>query len=89
MKEYKRPHRDEWSQEELKKLRELYPRSDKTIEEIVSQLPGRTQNAIRLKASRLGLIRPFTRHWTPNSILCPYCGQPIKEAEVVLREEGG
>jgi hypothetical protein len=76
----KRPHRDdEWSQEELKKLKELYPRPDKTIEEIVSQLPGRTQNAIRLKASRLGLTRPFTFRLMPNSTLCPHCGQPIKE----------
>jgi hypothetical protein len=81
MKEHKRPHRDdEWSQEELKKLRELYPRSDKTIEEIVSQLPGRTQNAIRLKASRLSLIRPFTPHWTLDSMICPNCGHIIKEA---------
>jgi len=78
----KRPHRDdEWSQEEIRKLGELYPHSDKTIEEIVSQLPGRTQNAIRLKASRLSLTRPFTIRWMPNSTLCPHCGQPIKEAK--------
>jgi len=80
LKKYKRPQRDdEWSQEELKKLKELYPHPDKTIEEIASQLPGRTQNAIRLKANRLGLIRPFTLRWTPNSELCPTCGQPLKE----------
>lgn len=82
MKQRSHPHRvDDWSQEELKKLRELYPRFDKTIEEIASQLPGRTQNAIRLKARRLSLIRSFTSHWTPNYTLCPHCGQPIKEAE--------
>jgi hypothetical protein len=80
LNEYKRPHRDdEWSQEEIRKLGEFYPRPDKTIEEIASQLPGRTQNAIRLKASRLGLIRPFTLHWTPNSTLCPYFSMPLKE----------
>jgi hypothetical protein len=80
MKKRPRPPREnDWSQEELKKLKELYPRPDKTIEEIDSQLPGRTKNAIRLKASRLGLIRPFTIRWTPNSELCPCCGQPIKE----------
>jgi hypothetical protein len=82
MKKRPRPPREnDWSQEELKKLGELYPCNDKTIEEIVSQLPGRTQNAIRLKASRLGLNRPFTLHWTPNSTLCPYFSTPLKEAK--------
>ena len=82
MNDYKRPHRDdEWSQQEIHKLNELYSRPDKTIEEIDSHLPGRTQNAIRLKANRLGLIRPFTPHWMPSSTLCLHCGQPVKEAK--------
>ena len=82
MKKRPRPPREnDWSQEELQKLKDLYSRPDKTIEEIVSQLPGRTQNAIRLKANRLGLHRPFTLSWTPNSELCPKCGQPLKEAK--------
>ena len=52
------PHRDnDWSDEEIEKLQDIYTPYDNTIEEITSQLPGRTQNAIRLKASRLGLYR--------------------------------
>jgi hypothetical protein len=79
MKKYKRYHKDdEWSQEELKKLRELYPRLDKTIGEIASEFPGRTRNAVLLKANRLGLIRPILI----RDGFCPYCGQPIKEAKI-------
>jgi hypothetical protein len=47
----------EWSDKEVERLRELYP-SEKTFEEIVEKFPHRTENAIRLKASRLGIKRP-------------------------------
>jgi len=77
MKKYKRPHRDKWSQEELNKLRELFPRSDKTIKEIASQLPGRTQTAIWQKACRLKLRRPI--QFLPG--FCPQCGQPLPTKE--------
>lgn len=47
----------EWSEEEIKKLSNIYT-SDKTFDEILIEFPARTSNAIRLKASRLGLRRP-------------------------------
>jgi hypothetical protein len=46
-----------WSKEEIKKLNSIYT-SDKTFDEILIEFPDRTSNAIRLKASRLGLRRP-------------------------------
>ena len=48
----------EWTDEEVERLRELYT-SNRTFEEIVEKFPMRTENAIRLKASRLGIKRPF------------------------------
>ena len=48
----------EWTDEEVKRLRELYT-SNKTFDEIVEKFPLRTENAIRLKASRLGIKRPL------------------------------
>ena len=48
----------EWTDEEVERLRELYT-SNKTFDEIVEKFPLRTENAIRLKASRLGIKRPI------------------------------
>ena len=48
----------EWTDEEVELLRDLYT-SNKTFEEIVDKFPLRTENAIRLKASRLGIKRPI------------------------------
>lgn len=48
----------EWTDEEVERLRELYV-SNKTFDEIVEKFPFRTENAIRLKASRLGIKRPY------------------------------
>jgi hypothetical protein len=48
----------EWSDEEIMRLRKLYP-SNKTFDEIVEYFPHRTENAIRLKASRLNIRRPY------------------------------
>ena len=48
----------EWTEKEIKLLRELYT-SNQTFDEIVTKFPLRTENAIRLKASRLGLKRPI------------------------------
>ncbi|MFH1179309.1 MAG: MJ0042-type zinc finger domain-containing protein [Candidatus Bathyarchaeota archaeon] len=48
----------EWTDEEVESLRELYI-SNKTFDEISEKFPLRTDNAIRLKASRLGIKRPF------------------------------
>ena len=45
-----------WTREEVERLKILYA-SDKPFEEIVKAFPGRSPNAIRLKASRLGLKR--------------------------------
>jgi predicted Zn finger-like uncharacterized protein len=47
-----------WSDEEVERLRELYT-SNKTFDEIAEKFPKRTDNAIRLKASRLGIRRPY------------------------------
>jgi len=52
------PKKREWGKGELEKLSKLYDDNKATIEEMMLQLPGRTENAIRLKASRLGLARP-------------------------------
>jgi hypothetical protein len=49
---------NEWSDEEVNLLRDLYV-SNKTFDEIELEFPARTGNAIRLKASRLGLRRPL------------------------------
>jgi len=49
---------EEWTGEELEKLKALYT-SDASFEEVVDELPLRSPNAIRLKASRLGLKRPI------------------------------
>lgn len=49
--------RNPWSDEEEMKLRFLYI-SGRPFDEIESELPERSTNAIRLKASRLGLRRP-------------------------------
>jgi len=48
----------EWTDEEVRKLRELYS-SNLPFEEVARNFPGRTKNAIRLKASRLGIRRPY------------------------------
>jgi len=48
---------DEWTDDEVEKLKELYNDPKKTIEEINEELPNRTINAIRLKASREGITR--------------------------------
>ena len=47
----------EWSDEEVERLEKLYT-SNMTFDEVVVHFPKRTSNAIRLKASRLGLRRP-------------------------------
>jgi hypothetical protein len=46
-----------WTDDEEEKLRELYS-STMSFDEITLEFPWRTSNALRLKASRLGLRRP-------------------------------
>ena len=46
-----------WTDEELAILREHYPDPRITFEEIQGMLPGRSPDAIRLKASRLRIER--------------------------------
>ena len=48
----------EWTNDEVARLYELYG-SNRTFEEIELEFPMRTSNAIRLKASRLGIRRPL------------------------------
>jgi len=48
----------EWTDEEVARLHNLYG-SNRTFEEIELEFPMRTSNAIRLKASRLGIRRPL------------------------------
>jgi len=47
-----------WTDEELGRLKLLYI-SERSFEEIMASFPRRSPNAIRLKASRLGLKRPI------------------------------
>lgn len=47
----------EWSDEEISRLRELYT-SSMPFDDILLEFPNRTSNAVRLKASRMGLRRP-------------------------------
>jgi hypothetical protein len=47
----------EWTDDEVDKLRQIYS-SMMSFDEITLEFPWRTSNAIRLKASRLGLHRP-------------------------------
>lgn len=51
------PRPAKWTEDETRKLMRLYP-SEICFEEIVDAFPNRTPNAVRLKASRLGLKRP-------------------------------
>ena len=46
-----------WTDDEIEKLMTLYS-STMSFDEITLEFPWRTSNAIRLKASRLGLRRP-------------------------------
>lgn len=50
--------RNPWTAEETRRLRFLYV-SGTSFEDIEKELPARSSNAIRQKASRLGLRRPM------------------------------
>lgn len=50
---------EKWAQDELELLKDLYPDSHFSIDEIDELLPKRTKNAIRNKASKLGIKRPI------------------------------
>ena len=62
-----------WTANEEETLERLYD-SSATFEEITKALPGRSPNAIRLHANRLGLKRPVLEVPT-----CPICGHIIKQ----------
>jgi DNA-directed RNA polymerase subunit RPC12/RpoP len=51
----------QWTEEEVTQLRRLYV-SETTFEEIQGNFPRRSKDAIRQKASRLGLKRPILSH---------------------------
>jgi hypothetical protein len=59
-----------WTEKEIKKLEIIYT-SGKTFEEIVDALPNRSPNAIRQKASRMGIRRPTLSapHLNSNNVL--------------------
>jgi DNA-directed RNA polymerase subunit RPC12/RpoP len=48
-----------WTEREMDKLRFLYI-SRRTFDEIIDSFPNRTANAVRIKASRMGIKRPIT-----------------------------
>lgn len=93
----------EWTDDEVQRLRELYT-SNKTFDEIVEKFPLRTENAIRLKASRLGIKRPYIGNVTqlrPLSftkgnrgrasgyiLKCKDCGSWIQVDEKTQRDSG-
>jgi len=64
------PKQTDWTENEIQRLKRLYP-SDVSFEEIVVAFPERTRNALRLKASRLGLRRPLISSsiFSPSTIL--------------------
>ena len=63
------PRPTKWTEEELGRLKLLYT-SERPFDEIVVAFPNRTSNAIRMKASRLGLKRPtIPSSLFPSSIL--------------------
>ena len=66
-----------WTVKEEETLERLYNDPHATVEEIIRALPGRSLNAIRLRANRLGLKRPSL---LPEATTCPICGHIIKEA---------
>ena len=51
----------QWTEEEVAQLRHLYM-SETAFEEIKVHFPKRSKDAIRQKASRLGLKRPILSH---------------------------
>ena len=65
----------EWTDEEVELLRDLYT-STRTFDEIVEKFPKRTENAIRLKASRLGIKRPILGNVV--HLKCKECGSWIQ-----------
>jgi len=64
----------EWTKEEIAILKDLYQSSDYLIEEISEALPGRSENAIRIKAHRLGFERPPQIQLETYGNTCPLCG---------------
>ncbi len=84
--------RRRWSEEEVQRLRSLYP-SEASINRVAESLPGRSLSAIRQMASRLGLRRSLPRPLNPPPailvcssggdseeyvIRCPHCGSWMK-----------
>lgn len=69
------PRPRKWTEEEIDRLRRLYT-SERSFDEIVEVFPERTTNAIRQKASRLGVKRP-----TLPSSLC-------QSSNILLCSEG-
>ena len=62
-----------WTDADVKFLREMYPNTlQYTFEEIMQHFPTRTPNAVRLKASRLGLEREYLPEY------CPHCGESLR-----------
>ena len=49
-------HREPWTEEDERELRILYHRAETPVEDISGML-GRTPNAVRMHARRLGLLR--------------------------------
>lgn len=72
-----------WTEKEIKKLELLYP-SGRAFEEIVDAFPKRSANAIRQKASRLGLRRPTISPSLFNSQNVLSCSDENGEAEEYL-----
>lgn len=59
-----------WKKSELDYLKRVY-RTSITFNEIMENLPGRSEDSIRLKASRIGLSRPFNNDPTVfNRVRC-------------------
>lgn len=54
-----------WTEEENARLKEAFG-SGSRVEEIVSMFPSRTKDAVKVHASRLGIIHPNYREWSAD-----------------------
>lgn len=84
----------EWDKSRIEKLTTLYRDPDKTVEEIAIEL-GCTENALRLKASRLGISRPIMdydcrelitelKRLIPNKTICIQLDTENKELMEII-----
>ncbi|HUS78577.1 MAG TPA: GcrA family cell cycle regulator [Patescibacteria group bacterium] len=73
-----------WSEDEVVKLETLY-KSGMSMDEIENALPHRSRNAIRQKASRLGLKRPISIRSVSSSQTVIRCSSSEEGEEYLFK----